>query len=260
MSIQNQIIAALDGIEATEQVRILYACESGSRAWGFASPDSDYDVRFIYVRPLEWYLSIDCAKRRDVIELPIERDLDVNGWDLPKTLTLYHKTNPPLYEWLGSPIVYRDVCDLHGELMARASRYYCPRAAIYHYLRMAQNNWNSYLQVDPVRTKKYLYALRPLLAALWIERGMGVVPTTFQDLVQGVVDDARVRAAIEALLERKHRMSESAVEPPIPVLHAYLAQHLERLETVANDTPAPRGPIEELNALFRTMLQRVWGP
>lgn len=101
---EDTIRSRLDAIQASENVCIVYACESGSRAWGFPSADSDYDVRFIYVRPVEWYLSID--DKRDVIECPVEDGLDINGWDLRKALRLSRKSNPPLLEWLGSPIVY----------------------------------------------------------------------------------------------------------------------------------------------------------
>ena len=91
-------------IEAKNAIKIVYACESGSRAWGFPSANSDYDVRFIYIRPVDWYLSI--YEKRDVIEYPIDEQLDISGWDLKKALQLLRKTNPPLLEWLGSPIVY----------------------------------------------------------------------------------------------------------------------------------------------------------
>jgi len=108
VQIRDRIVARLREIESAESVRILYACESGSRAWGFASTDSDYDVRFIYLRPVDWYLSIDLERRRDVIEYPIQDLLDINGWDLRKALRLLRRGNPPLVEWLGSPIVYLD--------------------------------------------------------------------------------------------------------------------------------------------------------
>src|SRR6266540_3954918 len=106
--ISEQVDRRLDEIEANHDVRVAFCCESGSRAWGFASTDSDYDVRFIYVRRPEWYLSIDLEERRDVIETPIEGVWDVNGWDLRKALRLLRKSNPPLFEWLQSPIVYRE--------------------------------------------------------------------------------------------------------------------------------------------------------
>jgi predicted nucleotidyltransferase len=63
-------------------------------------------VRFLYARPVEWYLSIDLEHRRDVIEVPIAGNLDINGWDLRKALQLFRRSNLPLLEWLGSPIVY----------------------------------------------------------------------------------------------------------------------------------------------------------
>lgn len=95
----------LDKIERKEGVRILHAVESGSRAWGFASPDSDYDVRFVYVRPKEDYLRLDEPK--DVIEWQLDEVLDINGWDLKKALRQFAKGNVTLFEWSESPIVYR---------------------------------------------------------------------------------------------------------------------------------------------------------
>ena len=93
-------------IEESENIKILLAVESGSRAWGFASPDSDYDVRFVYIRRPEDYLRLDAI--RDVIELPIDDILDINGWDLQKTLRLLYKSNPTLFEWFSSPFVYQE--------------------------------------------------------------------------------------------------------------------------------------------------------
>src|SRR5947209_3872560 len=101
---KDKIIAKLYEIEKEQSVKILYAVESGSRAWGFASKDSDYDIRFIYVHPIDWYISIE--EKRDVIEYPVKDLLDFSGWDIRKALQLYKKSNPPLYEWLVSPIVY----------------------------------------------------------------------------------------------------------------------------------------------------------
>src|ERR1700739_4004605 len=104
-NVQQRVLAELAQVERDQEVQVLYACESGSRAWGFASRDSDYDARFLYVHPREWYLSVE--DRRDVIERPLEDDLDVSGWELRKALRLLRKSNPPLLEWLKSPVVYR---------------------------------------------------------------------------------------------------------------------------------------------------------
>ena len=103
--VQEIIPAKLKEIESRENIRVIHCVESGSRAWGFASPDSDYDVRFIYVRPLEYYLRLD--KTRDVIEWQLDDTLDINGWDLQKALRLLHSSNPTLFEWNNSPIIYK---------------------------------------------------------------------------------------------------------------------------------------------------------
>ena len=182
-------------VEADHGVRVLYACESGSRAWGFASRDSDYDVRFIYVHRRDWYLSIE--DRRDVIETQISDGLDISGWKLRKTLRLLRKSNPPLLEWLKSPVVYRHDPVFAIEFGAIASQFYSPRRCFAHYLHMALGNWRDYLcGRKQVRLKKYLYVFRPLLACRWIERGLGQVPMLFDELVALVLDEPDVREAI----------------------------------------------------------------
>jgi predicted nucleotidyltransferase len=185
---KERIRARLQDIEISEEVRILYACEAGSRAWGFPSADSDYDVRFIYLHPRDWYLSIDLERKRDVIECPIDDQLDITGWDLRKALQLLRKFNPPLMEWLGSPIVYGEEFTIAAQMRELMSKYYSPVACLYHYLHMAQGNYRDYLKGPTVWIKKYFYVLRPILAINWIERDLGVVPTEFQVLVEQVVD------------------------------------------------------------------------
>lgn len=162
-SIRTRIDAILDQIECQHDVRILLAVESGSRAWGFASPDSDFDVRFLYVRRLPAYLSL--VRPRDVIELPIVDDLNINGWDLGKALILLCKANPVLFEWLASPILYRaDEAALAG-LRALVGRVGHRRAATHHYHRLAFSNWATHIEGrTQVRLKKYFYALRPACA------------------------------------------------------------------------------------------------
>lgn len=137
------ITSRLSGLEKAEVVRVGYAVESGSRAWGFASVDSDYDVRFLYVRKPEWYFSVNVERRRDVIELPIDGDLDINGWDLRKACQLLRKSNPPLLEWLHSPIVYRDRFGLAQKLRDLLPLFFSAKACSYHYLSMAKNNYRS---------------------------------------------------------------------------------------------------------------------
>ena len=125
---QDLILSELNRIEQDYHVQILFACESGSRAWGFPSSDSDYDVRFVYIRPTDWYLAIDVERKRDVIELPIDDSLDISGWDLRKALQLYYKSNPPLLEWLGSPIIYQEKYTVAQQLRNLAPEFYNPIA------------------------------------------------------------------------------------------------------------------------------------
>jgi predicted nucleotidyltransferase len=132
MTVKQEIIKCLDQIERDEDVRIFYACESGSRAWGFESTDSDWDVRFIYVHPRDWYLTIDIEEKRDVIERPINDELDISGWDLRKALKLLRKSNPPLLEWLSSPIVYKEAGTVAEQLRGAVAECSSPISAFHH--------------------------------------------------------------------------------------------------------------------------------
>lgn len=246
--IYNSVGAELRRIEAARGVRVLYACESGSRAWGFASRDSDYDVRFLYVHARDWYLSID--DRRDVIEEPISDNLDVSGWELRKALRLLRKSNPPLLEWLKSPVVYAQDETFVGEFRELAAGYYSPVRCFKHYLHMACGNARDYLKGETVCLKKYLYVLRPMLACQWIERGMGEPPMLFDELVAGLVKDSSVLAAIDRLLEMKRSGDELDRAPHIEQLTSFITFELERLDALA--LPEEAAPSNErLNVFFR---------
>ncbi|MBK7982506.1 MAG: nucleotidyltransferase domain-containing protein [Candidatus Competibacteraceae bacterium] len=250
-----EILERLDAIERRDAVRILYACESGSRAWGFASPDSDYDVRFIYAHPRDWYLSVHVERRRDVIERPIEDLLDINGWDLRKALQLMLKSNPPLFEWLYSPIVYRERAGFRQAMLALTPTYYAPLGCAWHYLQMARGNQREYLRGDPVRLKKYLYVLRPLLAIRWLESGRGVVPMPFRALVATLLPAGEVRDAIERLLVAKQSSGELAWGPRIPALSDWIAAELERLEAGPLLESAAKPDSALLDRTFRDWLE-----
>lgn len=250
------ILAALGRLEEEENIRVLYACESGSRAWGFASPNSDYDVRFIYVRPLDWYLSI--FDRKDTIERPLDDELDLSGWDVRKALQLFRKSNPPLAEWLNSPIVYLDRGGLADELRRALWSHYSISAASYHYFHMARGNFRDYLQGDTVRLKKYLYVLRPLLAVLWLERRRQTPPVRFDELLDGLLPDGELRREIdEKLLAPKMAGDELAEGPALPLVDAFIRRELEWRESARNLVPDDRDCMWEngrtLDDLFRRM-------
>ena len=257
---RQRIRASLRDLEIREAVRIVYACESGSRAWGFPSADSDYDVRFIYVHPRDWYLSIDLERRRDVTECPITGHLDVSGWDLRKALQLLRKSNPPLIEWLGSPIVYREEYTIAAKMRELMSKYYSPVACLYHYLHMAQGNYRDYLEGPIVWLKKYFYVLRPLLAIKWIEKDLGVAPTEFQVMVDRVVGDPALKEEIGRLMEAKRRGEELDRGPRIAPISDFVQSELARLEgkRFEHENGGLVAPAEEFDRLFRLALDEVW--
>lgn len=241
---------ALACVESVQNVRVLYACESGSRAWGFASRDSDYDVRFVYVHPRDWYLSVE--DRRDVVETPLTDELDLSGWELRKALRLLRKSNPPLLEWLKSPVVYRSDPSFTEAFRSLAKDFYSPRSCFLHYLKMAFGNWRHYLEGrEQVSLKKYLYVFRPVLACRWIERELGQVPMLFGELVAGVLEESDVREALAELVARKQSSAELTAEAPVEVLSSFLARELSRLDALSRPAESA-GDVEELNRFFRT--------
>lgn len=252
--VRSKIMTEIENIERVHKVRVLFACESGSRAWGFASPDSDYDVRFIYVHEPEWYLRVDA--QRDVIELPIDSVLDISGWELRKALGLLRKSNPTLFEWMDSPVIYRRDDAFIKRLGSLAPDYFYPTTSRYHYLSMASRNFREYLQGDSVSYKKYLYVLRPLLAVRWIDSGKGVPPMRFADLVAGTVSDEKIIADLNALLEVKMKGREQAFGPRRAVLDAFIEEALAEAK-VCPDYKKPRG---DAQALDRVLFETVMSP
>lgn len=253
-AMRGTILGVLHELETRHDVHVLYACESGSRGWGFASPDSDYDVRFIYVHRLPWYLSVDA--QRDVIEQPISGELDVNGWDLRKALQLLRRSNPVLMEWLRSPIVYREDSLVMPRLRALAEAGFSALRGHHHYLAMARRNCREHLQADEVRYKKYLYVLRPLLAARWIrEHGGAAPPMRFADLVQATLgrpQDAPLVAEINRLLEVKMRSGEAATSPRWTGLQAFIDSELA---VALAHTPVAEAPRDDaLDAFLHEVL------
>lgn len=254
---QDIITEELRNIENQYNVKILYACESGSRAWGFPSRDSDYDVRFIYIHHPDWYLSID--EKRDVIELPINDLLDINGWDIRKALKLFRKSNPPLQEWLRSAIVYEQKYSFIDRLRELEGEIFSPITCLYHYLSMAKGNYRDYLRGEQVRIKKYFYVLRPLLACKWIEKYNQMPPILFQDLMQDAALESTVREAIDTLLTRKINGDELDVESRIEEINQLIEKELSHLEEYVKSVKhVSVDPTQKLDQLFRRTLSEVW--
>ena len=244
--IEQSIRAKLAEVESEAGVRVLHAVESGSRAWGFASSDSDYDVRFVYARPVEWYLRLE--RTRDVIEWQLDDVFDVNGWDVSKALRLLHDSNPTLFEWRNSPIVYATSPEWET-VSSLFDSYFRPKKSVYHYLSMARRNIAGYLGGDQVKLKKYFYVVRPLLACRWIIAHRTAVPMLFSDLVDAVLPDS-LKPVVGELLAAKAETSELGTGPHIPELDAYIHSEVEAVGTAVDSMgsdPAPGwGPLDDV--------------
>jgi len=245
--VQEIIPAKLKEIEARENIRVIHCVESGSRAWGFASPDSDYDVRFIYVRPIEYYLRLD--KTRDVIEWQLDETLDINGWDLQKALRLLHSSNPTLFEWNNSPIVYKTTPEW-AEISAIIGHFFQKKAGLYHYLSTAKKNYREYLKGDMVKLKKYFYVLRPILACRWILEKQTPPPMLFSALADACLDEALVPAVTD-LLRLKMETPEIGLGPRIDIINDYLDASIEEVDRLIQAIPGDEKVTwDELNRLF----------
>ena len=249
MSIQDNIQEKINQIEKTEQVRILHAVESGSRAWGFASPDSDYDVRFIYLRRTEDYLKLNAP--RDVIEFQLDEILDINGWDLKKMLCLLRNANPTIFEWAASPIIYRTT-DSFQQMKPVINSYFSCKAGMYHYLNTAHTNYRNYLKGDMVRLKKYFYVIRPILACRWILEYQKPVPMLFSELKASVLE-ADMQPVIDNLLQIKQHLPESGMGEKIPELNRWIDENMEKLKQQADALPNDKN--KDWNALNQVFLK-----
>lgn len=246
------IIGKLEEIEKEENVKIIYAVESGSRAWGFASPDSDYDVRFIYVRRIEDYLKLN--KVSDVIEWQLDETYDINGWDLKKALVLFQKSNPNLFEWKNSPIVYKTT-PIWEKISEKVNDQFSSRAGMYHYVGIAESTYREFLTGEKVKLKKYFYALRPMLACEWILKYNSVPPMDFSALVNDGFPQA-LRPELDRIIDIKINSPEKKVIDKISELNAYIEQRLPVLKSAIIDFPIKNCTgWDELNALFLEALK-----
>lgn len=269
LHMQHKIQEAIRFMEYQKGYKVLFAYESGSRAWNFHSPDSDYDVRFVYVRKESDYLSI--SPGRDVCEAfkgmskgtAYEDDLlDIVGWDLQKALGLMRKSNPQLLEWLNGPLPYYIADPAYNQFLLFISKHITNMAPIYmHYRGMATGNFREYLQGDEVRYKKYLYVIRPLLAAQYVREKHAIPPVDFNVLLaetlSGHADD--FRASVFRLLEYKRQKQESAMMPKDPVLNAWIEERLADKAEIPNTSILTSENVTELLDSAFTQALGKWG-
>ena len=251
-TMEKVIAEKLKEIEKEQGVKIILAVESGSRAWGFASPDSDYDVRFIYYRPKNEYLRLD--DRRDVIELPINDLLDINGWDLDKALKLLYRSNPTLFEWLSSPIVYKSDSEIEA-IKSIAKDYFSIKKGLYHYLSMAKNNYREHMKKEMVKAKKYFYILRPILACRWILDKGTPPPMLFSELMDSELDKSLI-PYVNELLDIKMNSPEIKEIKKMQPVNDYIEKSLEELQRRIDETPVDYNEDwSTLNNLFLKIIE-----
>jgi len=247
-----RIAAALAALEAQHGIRILYACESGSRAWGFPSPDSDYDVRFIYVHPLAWYLGLD--EGPDTLNFPVDDELDLAGWELRKTLRLLRGSNAALFEWLQSPIVYHEAPGFRAQLAPLLPQVFNLKAGLHHYLGQLRRGVEEDLISEEVRLKRLFYALRSALAARWIRKRQSLPPMEFAPLRELL--PAELQSAVDELLARKAFSDEKTLVARSAALAGFLATEYAAGQAAREGLPVAKvaGLNEALDAVLRQQI------
>lgn len=258
-AMEQRIQNELTRVEQAHGVKVLYACESGSRGWGFASQDSDYDVRFIYAHPADWYLAVCPEKQRDVLESGIvstpDGVLDCSGWDVRKALRLLQKFNGALPEWLTSPIVYRKQGSFADRALSAATQGFSP-LTLWHHYRSIRNKSLERFQTKQT-AKVWLYAFRPMLAMLWIERGLGIPPTPFEILVRELLSpQEQAETTVLVAHKRSGKENDHDFVPP-PILAAFLDRQLAPESEDCVDIPAARA-MPNMDAVFRLLLRETF--
>ena len=246
---RQEIINELKEIEKREHVKIIYAIESGSRAWGFESIDSDYDVRFIYVREKEDYLCLD--EKSDVIELPIDEVFDISGWDIKKALRLLYKSNPSLLEWFASPIVYKETKEA-SYIREVIPLYFSQKKSYYHYQKMAKTHLK-YMNIEKVPVKKYLYILRCILSSQYIVHNKKQPPIEIERLIECELPN-ELREDINKLLMIKKNSNEKKYVNRISSLDEFILTNLD--ERDVSSLMDGESSWEPLNEVFRKVIEK----
>lgn len=245
------IIEHIQILEKERDITILLAAESGSRAWGCPSPDSDYDVRIIFKRTQSEYLEID--EKKDTIDYFHGALLDINGWDIKKTLKLVRKSNATPFEWAQSPIVYHEKGDFRTTLMDLCKAYFQPRHSVNHYMGIAKNSYSSLSLGETIKLKKLFYVLRPLMAAKWIVEKKEIPPMDIPNLIQ-IIKDKTITHHIEDLLALKSESSEDYVHKIDPMLTRFIAKEFASIALDALPTTESNLDSSILNDAFRKII------
>jgi predicted nucleotidyltransferase len=250
---QDEIRCALRKLEQTYDCRILFAAESGSRAWGFASPDSDYDIRAIYVKPHDWYLSVE-ENQKDTIEAMLPNNLDIAAWELRKTLRQFAKSNLPLFEWFGSPIIYESTPSFMSEFLPLIPEFFNPVKAVHHYLSIHDKGMGDLDGDGQISIKKLFYALRGFFAARWSFERESMPPTQFDCLLLPELFPAEILELIDVLKHQKEIAVEKQRVSMPPKLLQFFQDQCKTLRNHSKSLKKPNGDSAALNRILRRFI------
>jgi predicted nucleotidyltransferase len=254
---EEKILGYLTDIEVKRDIKILLACETGSRAWGFPSPDSDFDIRLIYMHKKDWYLSL--TEKKDTIELMLEdNELDISGWDIRKSLRLLWKSNPPLLERIQSPIIYKSDPDFLHDINAMANLCYSKIATMHHYLSMSKKLLPDIEDQKQYKLKKLFYALRASTACRWIIERNEIPPIQFGKMVTKLNIEDSIQCRIMELIELKAGKEEAYFHAGENDLQDFIRLNIDLAEHKALSLPTAKAKSAQLDVFFINTLQSTW--
>lgn len=240
----------LGKIEEEKNIKILWACETGSRAWGFPSTDSDYDIRLIYVHKSNWYLNL--VEQKDSIDVMFENnDIDISGWELRKSLNLLRKSNAPLLERIQSPIIYECDKEFIAELLSVSQPFYSKISTMHHYLSMAKKFVEELENSSEYKLKRFFYTLRSAMICKWIIEKEEIPPIEFEKIYNELTIDESLRNRIIELIKFKKTIGESYLHKGEKALVEFIKSCVNEAEKVKDTLPVSKGDIENLNYLLR---------
>lgn len=248
-----QILKHLADIEEKYAVKVLFAVESGSRAWGFPSPDSDYDVRFIYIRRKETYLSID--EYKDTIEYLQDEVMDINGWDIRKCLQLLKKSNATIFEWLQSPIVYYNNPTFVSEMWALSTIYFSSNHTFNHYRGIATGSYKSNILEGKIKLKKLFYIIRPLLATKWIIEQQTIPPMATGALLK-TLENATLVSTINELIAIKSTAEESYLHEIDDTIITFIEQEFLAIKDYSFSEENRNIDSKRINEYYRHLIEQ----
>jgi len=245
----------LHALEHERNIKILLACETGSRAWGFPSPDSDFDVRVIYVHKKDWYLSLN--EKKDAIDLMYENnDIDISGWEWRKSLRLLMKSNPALLERIQSPITYMADEEFVNDIMGLANDCYSKIATMHHYLSMSKKIMSEIDDSSPFKLKKFFYALRTATLCKWIIEKENIPPIEFSKAYRNLGLDENIVQRIEELIEIKSEKSEAYFHKDEPLLMEFIRNSLSIADEYKSNLSAGKGSMSNMNLALRKYIDK----